>query len=67
MRALAPDGVDVIADYAGGSSLDSVPTLLAADGNLKVEIAATYPLDEAPAAYAALEEGHTRGKVVVTV
>jgi NADPH2:quinone reductase len=36
-------------------------------GELRVEIAATYPLDEAAAAYAALEEGHTRGKIVVTV
>lgn len=40
---------------------------LAATGDLRVEIAATYPLDEAAAAYAALEEGHTRGKIVVTV
>jgi NADPH:quinone reductase-like Zn-dependent oxidoreductase len=103
--ALAPSGFDVIVDYAGGTSLDSVPDLLAsegtvvsiadprartefgghyvwvrpdasqladlaalvADGSLRVEIAATYPLDEAAAAYAALEEGHTRGKIVVTV
>ncbi|MBF4562438.1 NADP-dependent oxidoreductase [Microbacterium sp. VKM Ac-2870] len=40
---------------------------LAADGTLQVEIAATYPLDEAAAAYAELEQGHTRGKIVVTV
>ncbi len=40
---------------------------LVASGELRVEIAATYPLDEAAAAYAALEEGHTRGKIVVTV
>lgn len=104
-RALAPDGFDVIVDYAGGTSLDSVPALLAsggtvvsiadprartefgghyvwvrpdaaqlaelaalvADGSLRVEIAATYPLDQAADAYAALEEGHTRGKIVVTV
>ena len=39
---------------------------LVADGALRVEIAATYPLDEAAAAYAALEQGHTRGKLVVT-
>ncbi|GAA3036428.1 NADP-dependent oxidoreductase [Microbacterium dextranolyticum] len=104
-RALAPEGFDVIVDFAGGASLDSTPALLAdggtvvsiadprartefgghylwvrpdaaqlaelaqlaADGDLRVEIAATYPLDEAAAAYAALEEGHTRGKIVVTV
>ncbi len=104
-RALAPEGFDVIVDFAGGASLDSTPALLAdggtvvsiadprartefgghylwvrpdaaqlaelaqlaADGDLRVEIVATYPLDEAAAAYAALEEGHTRGKIVVTV
>lgn len=104
-RAFAPDGFDVIVDYAGGTSLDSVPELrasggtvvsiadprartefgghyvwvrpdagqlaelaaLVADGSLRVEIAATYPLAEGAAAYAALEEGHTRGKIVVTV
>lgn len=104
-RALAPEGYDVIIDYAGGTSLDSVPELLAeggtvisiadarartefggqyawvrpdaaqlgelaqlaADGTLRVEIAATYPLDEAAAAFAELEQGHTRGKIVVTV
>jgi len=38
-----------------------------ADGALRVEIAAEYPLDQAAAAYAQLEEGHTRGKIVVTV
>ncbi|WP_312678575.1 NADP-dependent oxidoreductase [Microbacterium sp.] len=103
-RALAPEGFDVIVDYAGGASLDSTPDLLAsggtvvsiadprarsefgghyvwvrpdaaqladlaqlvAEGALRVEIAATYPLDEAAAAYAALEQGHTRGKLVVT-
>lgn len=40
---------------------------LVASGDLHVEIAGTYPLDEAAAAYAALEGGHTRGKIVVTV
>jgi NADPH2:quinone reductase len=45
----------------------SVSWLSSSAGELRVEIAATYPLDEAAAAYAALEEGHTRGKIVVTV
>ena len=40
---------------------------LVADGSLRVEIAETFTLDEAAAAYARLEEGHTRGKIVVTV
>ncbi|KAA9089203.1 NADP-dependent oxidoreductase [Microbacterium radiodurans] len=105
VRELAPDGVDVILDFAGGDSLDSTPDLLqddgtvvsiadpraasefgghylwvrpdagqlaelarlAADGALRVEIAETFELDRAAAAYARLEEGHTRGKIVVTV
>jgi NADPH2:quinone reductase len=40
---------------------------LAARGVIAVEIAATYPLEEAAAAYRELETGHTRGKIVVTV
>ncbi|NHT16334.1 NADP-dependent oxidoreductase [Cellulomonas sp. IC4_254] len=40
---------------------------LAARGVVKVEIAGTYPLEEAAEAYRALETGHTRGKIVVTV
>ncbi|WP_158373267.1 NADP-dependent oxidoreductase [Cellulosimicrobium cellulans] len=40
---------------------------LAARGVITVEIAATYPLEEAAAAYRELETGHTRGKIVVTV
>lgn len=105
VREAAPDGVDVILDFAGGASLDSTADVLrpggtvvsiadprartefgghyvwvrpdsaqlaelarlAADGSLRVEVAETFPLDEAAAAYARLEEGHTRGKIVVTV
>lgn len=105
VRAIAPDGVDVVLDFAGGSSLDSTREVLrdggtvvsitdpraatefgghyvwvrpnaeqlgelaqlAADGTLRIEIAETFPLDDAAAAYARLEEGHTRGKIVVTV
>lgn len=104
-RALAPNGYDVIIDFAGGDSLDSTSALLAdggrvvsiadarartefggeyvwvrpdpaqlaelgalvADGSLRVEIAQTFPLDEGADAYRLLEEGHTRGKIVVTV
>ncbi|MCG7284593.1 NADP-dependent oxidoreductase [Cellulomonas sp. ACRRI] len=40
---------------------------LAARGVVTVEIAATYPLEQAAEAYRALETGHTRGKIVVTV
>lgn len=105
VRAVAPDGVDVVLDFAGGASLDSTPDLLrsggtvvsiadprartefgghyvwvrpnaeqlgelarlVADGDLRVEVAETFPLDRAADAYARLEEGHTRGKIVVTV
>ncbi|MDN8550134.1 NADP-dependent oxidoreductase [Microbacterium sp. NM3R9] len=105
VRALAPEGVDVVLDFAGGGSLDSTAEVLreggrvtsiadpraasefggnyiwvrpnvaqlaelaqlAADGTLRVEVAETFPLDDAAAAYARLEEGHTRGKIVVTV
>ncbi|TKR27019.1 NADP-dependent oxidoreductase [Cellulomonas hominis] len=40
---------------------------LAARGVVKVEIAQTFPLEQAAEAYRALETGHTRGKIVVTV
>jgi NADPH:quinone reductase-like Zn-dependent oxidoreductase len=40
---------------------------LADQGKLRVEIAETYPLDRIADAHRASEEGHTRGKIVVTV
>jgi NADPH:quinone reductase-like Zn-dependent oxidoreductase len=40
---------------------------LVADGRLKVEIARTFPLERTGDALAANQEGHVRGKVVVTV
>ncbi|WP_232791783.1 zinc-binding dehydrogenase, partial [Amycolatopsis sp. M39] len=39
---------------------------LADKGLLDVEVAATYPLAEVQAAYRELEQGHTRGKIVLT-
>lgn len=101
--ALAPAGVDVIADLVGGPALDATTALLcsggrlasivdarrvaelggryvfvrpdaaglaglarlAADGGLRVPVAATFPLERAADALAAVEAGHTRGKVVV--
>lgn len=104
-RALAPEGFDVVLDFAGGDSLDSTPALLrsggrlvsiadprarteyggqyvwvrpdagqlahlaelAATGDLRVERSGTYPLERAVEAYRALEQGHTRGKIVVRV
>jgi NADPH:quinone reductase-like Zn-dependent oxidoreductase len=38
---------------------------LVASGDLEVPIAATFPLDEVRAAFARLEQGHTRGKIVL--
>ncbi len=35
------------------------------DGRLELPIAATYPLDRVRDAYAELERGHTRGKIVL--
>lgn len=37
------------------------------DGTLKVEIAATYDLADAQKAWELSQEGHTRGKIVITV
>jgi NADPH:quinone reductase-like Zn-dependent oxidoreductase len=37
------------------------------DGELRVEVAETFPLDQAAEALARSKEGHTRGKIVVTV
>ena len=46
--------------------LQSLKELIEA-GKVKPVIDRTYPLSEAPAAVRYLEEGHARGKVVVTV
>lgn len=40
---------------------------LAANGQLTPTIAATFPLDQAADAHRLLEEGHVRGKVVLTI
>jgi NADPH:quinone reductase-like Zn-dependent oxidoreductase len=40
---------------------------LAAEGVLKPHVSATFPLERAAEAYALVEAGHTRGKVVLTV
>jgi NADPH:quinone reductase-like Zn-dependent oxidoreductase len=39
----------------------------AADGTLRVTVARTYPLEEAPAAHEVVESGHGRGKIVLLV
>lgn len=40
---------------------------LADGGRLRTEVQQVHPLDEVPAAVRALETGHVRGKVVLTV
>jgi NADPH:quinone reductase-like Zn-dependent oxidoreductase len=37
------------------------------DGTLTVEIAATFPLDQAQQAWELNQDGHTRGKIVITI
>ncbi|MBB5640736.1 NADPH:quinone reductase-like Zn-dependent oxidoreductase [Cryobacterium roopkundense] len=102
VRALAPGGVDVVADFVGGV-LDTTLAVLApggrhasvADGEVvahggtwmwvdpagadlkrladlvdehgfSVEVARSFPLDQAADAYRLNMLGHTRGKIVVT-
>lgn len=52
---------------AAGTSREALAELadLVADGKLRLEIAATYPLDDVAAAFAELEQRHTRGKIVL--
>jgi NADPH:quinone reductase-like Zn-dependent oxidoreductase len=38
-----------------------------ADGRVRVEVAETYPLDRVAQALERNRQGHTRGKIVVTV
>lgn len=40
---------------------------LADDGRLRVEVSETFPLDKIADAHRASEEGHTRGKIAVTI
>jgi NADPH:quinone reductase-like Zn-dependent oxidoreductase len=77
---VAPDRIDTIADFAAvqdygvkaegsasGMNAEVLTELagLVASGDLDVPIAATFPLDEVRAAFAQLEQGHTRGKIVL--
>jgi NADPH:quinone reductase-like Zn-dependent oxidoreductase len=76
-----PERIDTIADpgagakygvkldgNAVGASAETLATLaeLIARGELEVPIAATYPLDRVRDAYREVEQGHTRGKIVLT-
>ena len=55
------------AGSADGSTQATMAALaeLAATGRLEVPIAATYPLERVRDAFAELEQGHTRGKIVL--
>ncbi|MGA9857821.1 MAG: zinc-binding dehydrogenase, partial [Solirubrobacteraceae bacterium] len=77
---VAPERIDTIADFAAvarygvkaegsaaGASAETLAKLagLIAAGELDVPVAASYPLDQVRAAFAELERGHTRGKIVL--
>ncbi len=103
VKALRPEGVDVVADFVGGS-LEATLEVLAGNGRhasiadseveahggtwmwvipvgadlqqladlvdehkIRVEVAQALPLAEAADAFRLNMEGHTRGKIVVTV
>jgi NADPH:quinone reductase-like Zn-dependent oxidoreductase len=59
-------GVKTDGNMAGGSAstLAELAALIAA-GELELPIAATFPLDDVQEAYRQLEQGHTRGKIVL--
>jgi NADPH:quinone reductase-like Zn-dependent oxidoreductase len=60
-RGLRYASILIAADGAGMRRLAE----LADSGQLTVQVAATYPLDRAAAAYAQVRSGHTAGKVVL--
>jgi NADPH:quinone reductase-like Zn-dependent oxidoreductase len=77
---VSPDRIDTIADFAAvqeygvkaegnaagasGSTLAELAGLVA-EGRLEVPIAAMFPLEAVRDAYRQLEQGHTRGKIVL--
>jgi NADPH:quinone reductase-like Zn-dependent oxidoreductase len=79
---VAPQRIDTIADFeavgkygvkgegnAAGASAETLAELarLIAAGKLEVPIAGTYPLEQVRQAYRQLEQGHTRGKLVLVL
>ena len=77
---VAPDRINTIIDYEAvqrhgvkGIGTHAIATAallgemaqLAADGELDIPIAATYPLDEVRTAFTELARRHTRGKIVL--
>lgn len=102
VRALAPNGVDAVADFAGGVLEDTLALLkdggtqasvadwtvaehggryiwvrpdaselkrlsaLVEDGTLSVDVAQTFPMQEAAQAFESSMSGHGSGKIVLT-
>ena len=77
---VAPDRINTVVDFAAvpeygvkaegsGAAMNAVVLAelagLVASGDLEVPIAATFPLDDVRAAFEQLEQGHTRGKIVL--
>ena len=103
LKDLAPNGVDIVADFVGGVVEDTVAVLadggqhgsiadpdvekhgghymwvdpssqqlgelgdLVDAGKLSVRVDRTFPLEQLPEAFTANQEGHTVGKIVLTV
>lgn len=103
VRALAPDGADVVVDYAGGVLAETRALLapggrhasiadpevagaggtymwvrpdaadlaelarMVEDGTLAIDVARTYPLEQAAEAYRASMEGSAGGKIAITI
>jgi len=65
---LSPDSqrYDVITVNPNGAQLQAVLDQMAA-GNIKAVIDRTFPLEKAAEAYDLLEEGHTRGKILLEI
>ena len=59
--------VTILSVKDAGEKLESVFNRLIEEGKLKPVVAAVRPLEEAAAAFAELEAGHSRGKQVIKV
>jgi NADPH2:quinone reductase len=49
------------------TEIAAAPANLVAAGQVRVEIAATLPLEEVRQAHALIESGHTRGKIILSL
>ena len=62
-------GLDIMSFSGGERDAVALAELArqAADGRIRLTVAHTYPLEEAPAAHKVLETGHGRGKMILLV